>query len=186
MEEKLRFMFKHDEGESMSELCHRFGISRETGYVWLRRYRLTGVDGLKEHNRAARRHWQPQMWESQLVREPMWRLNPQESSSFVVILVTLLGQSNLDVRPYCGEDPANDHLFPRRDADHTADDFQFPRRNNSTSGSAATSEADLSACSTRPQPGAPVRVTWEFWRIAQSEFRYWPAGEVDLGDLDAS
>src|ERR1039458_9252566 len=56
MEEKLRFMFKHDEGESMSELCHQFGISRETGYVWLRRYRLTGVDGLKEHNRAARRH----------------------------------------------------------------------------------------------------------------------------------
>ena len=52
MEEKLRFIFRHDAGESMTELCHRFGISRETGYIWLRRFRLAGVDGLKEHNRA--------------------------------------------------------------------------------------------------------------------------------------
>jgi putative transposase len=56
MEEKLRFIFRHDAGESMTELCHRFGISRETGYIWLRRYRLAGVDGLKQHSRATRRH----------------------------------------------------------------------------------------------------------------------------------
>ena len=27
------------EGVSMSELCRRIGISRKTGYKWLRRYR---------------------------------------------------------------------------------------------------------------------------------------------------
>src|SRR5579864_2858906 len=56
MEEKLRFIFQHDAGESMAELCRRFGISRETGYVWWRRYRQAGVAGLYELNRAAHRH----------------------------------------------------------------------------------------------------------------------------------
>lgn len=40
----------------MSELCRRFGISRETGYVWLRRFRQTGFGGLIEHSRAVHRH----------------------------------------------------------------------------------------------------------------------------------
>ncbi len=57
MEEKLRFVFEYDLGErTMTELCQRYGISRETGYVWLRRYRATGVAGLIERNRAAQRH----------------------------------------------------------------------------------------------------------------------------------
>src|SRR5580704_2666654 len=56
MDEKIRFICKYEEGESMSELCRRFGISRETGYVWLRRFRQTGFDGLIEHSRAIHRH----------------------------------------------------------------------------------------------------------------------------------
>lgn len=58
MEEKLRFICEHDLGEeSMSELCQRYGIARETGYVWLRRYHAAGgLDGLREHRRAAHRH----------------------------------------------------------------------------------------------------------------------------------
>jgi transposase InsO family protein len=57
MEEKLRFVYEYDLGErTMTELCQRYGISRETGYVWLRRYRATGVAGLIERNRAAQRH----------------------------------------------------------------------------------------------------------------------------------
>jgi len=39
----------------MRELCERFGVSRETGYVWLRRYRQSGVQGLLEVNRAPHR-----------------------------------------------------------------------------------------------------------------------------------
>jgi transposase InsO family protein len=57
MEEKLRFVFEYELGErSMTELCQRYGIARETGYVWLRRYRQAGVAGLVEHRRAAHRH----------------------------------------------------------------------------------------------------------------------------------
>jgi putative transposase len=44
MEEKLRFVFEYERDEqTMSELCTRFRISRETGYVWLRRYRQDGM-----------------------------------------------------------------------------------------------------------------------------------------------
>ena len=57
MEEKLRFVFELERDEyGMGELCTRFGISRETGYVWLRRYRQYGTAGLVELNRAPRRH----------------------------------------------------------------------------------------------------------------------------------
>jgi putative transposase len=40
----------------MVQLCAGFGISRETGYVWLRRYRQLGLGGLVELNRAPLRH----------------------------------------------------------------------------------------------------------------------------------
>ncbi len=57
MEEKLRFVFEYDTGKrTMTELCQQYGISRETGYVWRRRYRAAGLTGLLERNRAARRH----------------------------------------------------------------------------------------------------------------------------------
>ena len=35
----------------MAELCRRFGISRETGFQYLRRYRESGLDGLKDRSR---------------------------------------------------------------------------------------------------------------------------------------
>ena len=57
MDEKLRFVFEYERDEqSMKELCQRFGISRETGYVWLRRYRQYGLEGMLELNRAPQRH----------------------------------------------------------------------------------------------------------------------------------
>lgn len=57
MEEKLRFVFEYEQDErSMTELCERYGIARETGYVWLRRYREQGIAGLVERGRAAHRH----------------------------------------------------------------------------------------------------------------------------------
>jgi len=57
MEEKLRFICEYDlQEQTMTELCQRYGITRETGYVWLRRYRAYGVEGLREHRRAAHRH----------------------------------------------------------------------------------------------------------------------------------
>lgn len=57
MEEKLRFVFEYRQGDrSMTELCQRYEIARETGYVWVRRYRERGLDGLVEQSRAAWRH----------------------------------------------------------------------------------------------------------------------------------
>ena len=57
MEEKLRFVYDYERDEqTMAELCVRYGVARETGYVWLRRYRQHGAAGLLELNRAARRH----------------------------------------------------------------------------------------------------------------------------------
>jgi putative transposase len=57
MEEKLRFIYEYErDEETMRELCSRYGIARETGYVWLRRYRRQGAGGLVESDRAARHH----------------------------------------------------------------------------------------------------------------------------------
>jgi transposase InsO family protein len=57
MDEKLRFVFEYERDEqSMTELCRQRGISRETGYVWLRRFRHYGVAGLLELDRAPHCH----------------------------------------------------------------------------------------------------------------------------------
>jgi transposase InsO family protein len=57
MEEKLKFVLEYEEQEeSLSELCERYGIARQTGYVWLRRYRELGWEGLREKSRAALRY----------------------------------------------------------------------------------------------------------------------------------
>src|SRR6185437_6238171 len=35
---------------SVAELCRRFGIGRETGYLYLRRYRAEGTDSLRKRS----------------------------------------------------------------------------------------------------------------------------------------
>jgi len=39
------------ENANLSELCRRFGISRKTGYKWLRRYREEGESGMADRSR---------------------------------------------------------------------------------------------------------------------------------------
>lgn len=39
------------EGVNMAELCHRFGVSRKTGYKWRDRARREGEEGLKDRSR---------------------------------------------------------------------------------------------------------------------------------------
>src|SRR5713226_9735753 len=57
MEEKLRFVFEHELRErTMTELCERYEITRQSGYVWLRRYHEAGAAGLIAHSCAAHRH----------------------------------------------------------------------------------------------------------------------------------
>lgn len=58
MEQRLEFVtLATSEKANMSQLCRRFGISRDTGYKWLRRYQEEGRDGLK--NRSRRPHNSP-------------------------------------------------------------------------------------------------------------------------------
>ena len=36
---------------NLTDLCHRFGIARKTGYKWLRRYQTLGDKGLNDASR---------------------------------------------------------------------------------------------------------------------------------------
>ena len=59
MDKRLEFIRLAELGDlSMTQLCRRFGISRETGYVYLRRYRASGLEGLAV--RSSRPHRSPQ------------------------------------------------------------------------------------------------------------------------------
>jgi len=57
VDERTRFVIEHeDELYSMTELCRIYGVSRPTGYFWLRRYRQGGVEALQDLGRAPERH----------------------------------------------------------------------------------------------------------------------------------
>lgn len=57
MDERMRFVLAASEDEAvMSEVCAEFGISRQTGYKWLGRYRAEGALGLQERSRAPLQH----------------------------------------------------------------------------------------------------------------------------------
>src|SRR5262249_47805056 len=43
-------------GARFSDVCRDFGISRKTGYKWLRRYQSLGPSGLEERSRAPHSH----------------------------------------------------------------------------------------------------------------------------------
>jgi putative transposase len=53
VEERTRFIAAIlDEQESMTLLCEEYGVSRKTGYKWLRRFRNQGPAGLEERSHA--------------------------------------------------------------------------------------------------------------------------------------
>ena len=57
LDEKVRFVLDHQKGLwTMTELCQRYGISRESGYENVRRFRQAGLVGLLERSRAAVHH----------------------------------------------------------------------------------------------------------------------------------
>lgn len=57
MSERLRFVATYLEYEvSFTDLCHDFGISRRTGYKWIRRYQADGAAALVDRSRAPRSH----------------------------------------------------------------------------------------------------------------------------------
>src|SRR6267378_7869086 len=57
MDQKLAFIAEYLRGElPMTALCERYGISRDTGYRLLARYREAGPGGLAPRSRAPHRH----------------------------------------------------------------------------------------------------------------------------------
>jgi transposase InsO family protein len=56
VEERLRFIARRLEGESMTDLCREFGISRKTGYKIFDRYKDHGLEALSDRSRRPVRY----------------------------------------------------------------------------------------------------------------------------------
>ena len=55
MQERTKFVVEAADPEAnMTELCRQYGIARETGYKWLRRYEGHGPAGLAEGSHVAK------------------------------------------------------------------------------------------------------------------------------------
>lgn len=56
MSERIEFVQRIQEGDAnVSAVCREFGISRPTGYKWLKRYAETGKEGLQDQSRRPHR-----------------------------------------------------------------------------------------------------------------------------------
>lgn len=53
-DQRVEFVIRAGRGEALSALCREYGISRPTGYLWLRRFRQEGIAGIEERSRRPR------------------------------------------------------------------------------------------------------------------------------------
>lgn len=100
VQERLLFIAKYEEGESMASLCREFGISRKTGYKFLNRYREDGPKGLDDLRRRPYR-------------------NPNKIKQMVVDLVVALKQDKprWDLLKFANSFNESTCMFPcRREA----------------------------------------------------------------------
>src|SRR5579862_6351608 len=56
MDERMRFVIRLKDGETMASLCREFGISRKTGYKIFERYQQCGLEGLSDRARRPLRY----------------------------------------------------------------------------------------------------------------------------------
>ena len=56
MDERMRFVIRRQDGESMASLCREFNISRKTGYKIFERYEECGLEGLSDRMRRPFRY----------------------------------------------------------------------------------------------------------------------------------
>ena len=56
MDERMRFVIRLQDGESMAALCREFQISRKTGYKIFERYQECGLEGLSDRTRRPFRY----------------------------------------------------------------------------------------------------------------------------------
>ena len=94
MDERIRFVIRLKDGETMASLCREFGISRKTGYKILDRYEECGLEGLTDRVRRPFRYANqlpPQLeaaivaakrekphWGARKIRERLLRRLPHE------------------------------------------------------------------------------------------------------------
>lgn len=94
MDERIRFVIRLKDGESMACLCREFGISRKTGYKIVERYEECGLEGLTDRARRPHRYANqlPEQveaaivaakrekpnWGARKIRERLLRRLPQE------------------------------------------------------------------------------------------------------------
>ncbi len=137
MEERLRFIARRLDGESMTELCREFGISRKTGYKIFDRYKDHGLQALSDRSRRPVRYANqlPQQLEAAIVQakrdKPHWGARK--------IRELLVRRLPGDVRV-----PANSTIHAVLDRNGLAG-RQRPRRNRATGTplSAGTAPNDL-------------------------------------------
>lgn len=78
MDERMRFVIRLKDGESMASLCREFNISRKTGYKIYERYEKCGVEGLSDRTRRPFRYANqlPEPVEAAIIRakqeKPHW------------------------------------------------------------------------------------------------------------------
>ncbi len=78
MDERMRFVIRLKDGESMASLCREFNISRKTGYKIFERYEECGLEGLSDRTRRPFRYANqlPEQVEAAIVRarreKPNW------------------------------------------------------------------------------------------------------------------
>jgi putative transposase len=51
MSQKMEFVERAGKGEAIASLCREYGVSRQTGHKWVKRFRERGYEGLEEESR---------------------------------------------------------------------------------------------------------------------------------------
>jgi transposase len=116
MEERMHFLIRLKDGESMASLCREFGISRKTGYKSFERFEECGLEGLSDRSRrpfryanqlpepveaaivAARR--EKPTWGARKIRERLLRSLPHAVKIPAVSTIhAVLGRHGLVTRP---------------------------------------------------------------------------------------
>src|ERR1700749_4162319 len=86
VEERMRFVLRVRDGESMASLCREFGISRVTGYKVFDRYKECGLEGLTDRARTPYRYANklPAQLEAMIVTlrrgKPTWAIASSENA----------------------------------------------------------------------------------------------------------
>lgn len=83
------------EGANRRALCRRFGISAQTGYKWISRYREHGAAGLAERSRRARRSPQQTAPEIEALVIALRRAHPKWGGRKLSRRLRELGQCTL-------------------------------------------------------------------------------------------